>query len=328
MSSNDKTLLLISARPDDEAFALAIAETAGLSLETAATAAEGAEAIAEDQPRVILADASNEKIYSDLETAIQEKVGLFSDKIDSNAIHFLTHEPLERVQYLIQSPLFGHFVLRNYGQDPKEAGLHYGKLVKASLGERAFGLEKLLGANAKIQTVKLQSSAQKQGAVEAIRNYLLAAKFQGRMAGVISNAVDEILMNAMFDAPVDDLGRQLFASVSRATVMKLEGKHAVEVQIGFDGKYVGITAVDHFGSIDKTKLLAHISKIYTEEDYKVKHSVAGAGIGLATVFRSGGSFLFCSETRVKTEVTVFFRRCDSFKEFRDQFRFISTQFYF
>lgn len=328
MSSNGKTLLLISSRPDDEAFAVEVATVAGLTFEIVSSAAEAAEVIAEEQPRIIFADVSNDKIYFELETAIQDKVGLFSDKIDSNAFHFLTNEPLEKVQYLIQSPLFGHFVLRNYGSDPKEAGGHYGKVVRSALSERAFGLEKLLGANAKIQTVKLQSSAQKQGAVEAIRNYLLAAKFQGRMATVISNAVDEILMNAMFDAPVDELGRQLFASVSRSSVMKLEGRHGVEVQIGFDGKYIGITAIDHFGSLDKAKLLGHISKIYTEEEYKVKHSVAGAGIGLATVFRSGGSFFFCSESRVKTEVTVFFRRCDSFKEFRDQFRFISTQFYF
>jgi hypothetical protein len=102
----------------------------------------------------------------------------------------------------------------------------------------------------------------------------------------------------------------------------------VEIQVGFDGKYAGVTAVDHFGSLDKSKLLSHMSKIYTEEEYKVKTSVAGAGIGLATVFRTGGSFFFCSESRTRTEVTVFFKRTDNFREFRDQFRFLSTQFYF
>jgi hypothetical protein len=89
-----------------------------------------------------------------------------------------------------------------------------------------------------------------------------------------------------------------------------------------------LTAIDLFGSLDKNKLLSHISKIYTDEEYKVKTSVAGAGIGLATVFRSGGSFFFVSEARVRTEVTVFFKRTDSFREFKDQFKFLSTQFYF
>lgn len=320
-------LLIISSKPEDVAFAEAVAEVTKLDLLKAATPAEGAEIIDKASPKVIFADVSSLEEYQAFETAVADKIGLFSEKLDANFIHFLTSEALEKTPYLISSPLFGHFVLKNFG-DPKEDGRHYGRIIAATLGTRAFGLDTLLRTGAKIQTVKLQSSSQKQGAVEAIRNYLLAAKFQPRMAAVIANAVDEILMNSMFDAPVDDLGRAIYAATARSAVLKLEGKHAVEVQIGFDGKYAAITAVDFFGSLDKSKLLAHISKIYVEEEYKVKHSVAGAGIGLATVFRTGGSFFFASESRVKTEVTVMFRRTDSFKEFRDQFRFISTQFYF
>jgi hypothetical protein len=148
------------------------------------------------------------------------------------------------------------------------------------------------------------------------------------MATIMANAVDELLMNAMFDAPVDELGRQILASTSRASVFELKDKSEVELQIGFDGTYVGLTAVDHFGSLDKNKLLSYISKIYTSDEYKVRTAVAGAGIGLASVFRSGGSFFFASESRARTEVTVFFRRAESFREFKDQFKFISTQFYF
>jgi hypothetical protein len=54
----------------------------------------------------------------------------------------------------------------------------------------------------------------------------------------------------------------------------------------------------------------------------------GAGIGLATIYRSGGSFFLVSEMRERTEVTLFFRRTDSYREFKEQFRFFSTQFYF
>lgn len=323
----NKLLLLISARPEDQAFAAEVAVMAGLSMRSVSDPREGAALIAEESPAVILCDTSTEAQYSALENAIQESVGLFSDKINANSIYFLSSENLEKVQYLVQSPLFGHFIMRNYG-DAKEAGAHYGRLVRAALAERSFGLNTLLKEGARVQQIKLQLTTQKQDAVEAVKNYLLAAKFQSRMATVVANAVDELLMNAMFDAPTDDLGRPLFSSTARTASIKLEGKHAVEMHVGYDGKYVAITAVDLFGSLDKAKLLSHISKIYTEEEYKVKTSVAGAGIGLATVFRSGGSFFFVSEARVRTEVTVFFRRTDSFREFKDQFRFLSTQFYF
>jgi hypothetical protein len=71
-----------------------------------------------------------------------------------------------------------------------------------------------------------------------------------------------------------------------------------------------------------------MSKIYAQEEYKVKTSMAGAGVGLSTVFNAGASFFFVSESRNKTEATVFFKKTDNFREFKDQFQFVSTQFYF
>jgi hypothetical protein len=304
-----------------------VAIAAELSLKTSGDPMAAAEIIKSQDISIILADTSTEQQYQQFETAIQETVGLFSDRINANAIHFLSSEDLEKVQYLVQSPLFGHFVIRNYG-NPRDAGQHYGRIVKATLADRAFGLKGLLKQGSKIQVVKLAESSQKQEAVEAIRNYLLAAKFQTRMASVIANAVDELLMNAIYDAPVDAVGKPLYTSLSRKAALRLDGQNAVEMHVGYDGNYVAVTAVDLYGSLDKVKLLSHISKIYTEEEYKVKTTVAGAGIGLATVFRSGGSFFFVSESRSRTEVTVFFKRTDSFRDFKDQFRFISTQFYF
>jgi hypothetical protein len=322
-----KNLLLISQKPEDIEFSTQLVATAEMELWTAKTAAEGAAVVQGQECAVILVDASTEEQYKEFEKAIQDTVGMFSDKINSNAIHFLSSAPLEEVPYLIQSPIFGHYILRNYGV-PKEAGEHYGRIIKSALGQQTFQMSAFLRPNAKIQNIKLTSTSQKQEAVEAIKNYLQAAQFNSRMATLISNAVDEILMNAMFDAPIDTLGKTTLAQTPRSTVIALEGQSAVEMNVGFDGVYVAISAVDHFGSLDKAKLLKHISRLYSDEEYKIKTAVAGAGIGLATVFRSGGSCDCVSENRVRTEVTVFFKKTDNFREFKDQFRFISTQFYF
>jgi hypothetical protein len=322
-----KSLLLISEKPEDQAFAVEVAKATGLSYQTARDPKHGVEIILQESPVVILVDATTGAQYQAFENAIQESIGLFSDRINANAIHFISSDDLEKAPYLVQSPLFGHFLTRTYG-DPAEAGAYYGRIVRQTFKPRAFGLQELLAAGTKIQVVKLQLSTQKLDAVEAVRNFAIAAKFQARMATTIANAVDEILMNAIFDAPIDELGRPLYKVTSRSSQLKLEGRNAVEMHIGFDGKYIGIAAVDNFGSLDKNSLLSHVSKIYTEEEYKVKASVASAGIGLATVYRSGGSLFFTSESRVKTEVTVMFKRTENFREFKDQFRYLSTQFYF
>lgn len=324
---SSKSLLLISTKPEDLAFAQEVALTAELTLVTATTPKEGMEIVSLDGAMVVMADASSVEQYHDLEACIQNTVGIFSERINANTMHFISSDDIERTPYLIQSPLFGNFIMRNYG-DPKVAGRNYGRIVKTSLEHHAFGLHKLLKENTKVQVVKFKLTTQKQDAVEAVKNYLIAAKFQSRMATVVANAVDELLMNAMFDAPVDELGKPTLSTTARNTKIELEGQHSIEMHVGFDGQIVGVTAVDLFGSLDKARLLSFISKIYIEEEYKVRMSSAGAGIGLATVFRSGGSLVFVSESRVKTEVTVLFGKTANFREFKDQFRFLVTQFYF
>jgi len=221
----------------------------------------------------------------------------------------------------------GNYIHRNFEQDP-DVGHHFGRVLRATIADRAFGTHKVVKEGTKIQTIRLAQTSQKQEAVEAVRAFLVALKFQSRMATVISNAVDELLMNAMFDAPVDELGRHTHEMTSRGAQLALDGRGAVELNVAYDGQYVTLTAIDLFGSLDKSRLLTAISKIYTQQEYRVRAAVAGAGIGLASVFHSGGSFLFSSEKGSRTEVTVFFRRCDSFRSFKEQFRFIATQFYF
>jgi hypothetical protein len=148
------------------------------------------------------------------------------------------------------------------------------------------------------------------------------------MATVAANAVDELLMNAMFDAPVDGSGRPVYNAISRNTAFALEERNAIEMNVGFDGSQIGISVIDQFGSLDRGRLLAHVSKKYSEDAYKLKNIVAGAGIGLATIFRTGGSLIFASENGVRTEATVVFRRTDNFRDFKEQFRYLVAQFYF
>ena len=322
-----KTLVLISEQATDAQFASQVATEAGLALRTVKTARDGVGLIESEDGCVVMLDASTAEQYAAFESEVQARIGLFSSKLNANLIHYLSSKDIYEVPYLIQSPLFGSYVHRNFQQDAR-VGHHYGRIIKATIGDRAFGTQSLVRAGTKIQNIKLQKTSQKQDAVEAVRGYLLALKFQSRMATVVANAVDELLMNAMFDAPVDQMGRHVLDSTSRATSMMLDGQRAVELHVAYDGEYVALTAVDLFGSLNKAKLLAAISKIYTDEEYKVRTSVAGAGIGLASVFHSGGSFFFTSEQSSRTEVTVFFRRCDSYREFKSQFRFLSTQFYF
>ncbi len=322
-----KNLILFSQRDEDLAFSGAVAAASGLSFKRVGRLPEVVDALQGTAKNVIFVDLAGSETLSSLEQILQAEVGLFSELVNGNHFHFLSDADFEECPWLAESPLMGSFVLRNY-RDATEAGTRYGRVVANSLNDRAFGLSSVLGPAAKVQKIRLARSTQKQEAVEAVRGYVVAAGFNNRMATVVANAVDESLMNAIFDAPVDASGKQEKAMVPRTEDFPLDGKNQVEMEIGFDGKVIGINAIDHFGSIDKNRLLRHMSKVYTNDVYKVRTTSAGAGLGLSSSFQSGGSFFFVCDSGVRSEAMLFFSVEENYRKFREQFRFLATQFYF
>ncbi len=322
-----KTLLLLSERADDKAFADEICKLSELKIQVVRRAPEAIKLMQEASPQVILVDASTQDLYSTFEGAVSNSLGLFSEKVHPNSIHFLLDSTMSEASFIVQSPLLGSFVKRS-SSDPAGAGNHYGRIIRAGLKAKSFGLKDIYLEEAKVQRIEMSQISQKSKVLEAVKAYLLAAKWSMRPTSRILTSVDELLMNAFYDAP-----QASFASSSNATtpaldLKDLEQKGSVLIDLAFDGKYFGIAVTDFYGSLDKAKLMNYISKGFSKSEYKVKTTTFNAGIGLSTVHQTGGSLLFLCEASVKTEAILFFQKSDKFKDFRNQFRFISTQFYF
>ncbi|MBC7385706.1 MAG: hypothetical protein H7301_06040 [Cryobacterium sp.] len=323
-------LLLVSNRPDDAAFAQKIAEICELELVRSVDLNTVAATIKDKDVGAIFVDFVNADGFRSFESSIHDQVGLFSDRLNSNRFHYLSDSDFEERKFLIESSLFGNFIYRKFSDVAKaaKAGIRYAYVVKATLGDRAFGIKNLFHPKSQIQVIQVKRSTQKQQVVEALRAYLIKAKYPTRMANTIANAVDELIMNSIFAAPTDPLGRRTYEQTPRDADIMLEDKASIEVSIAFDGVQVGIATTDQYGSIDKQKVLKHLATLYKDEQYKMKLSVAGAGIGLATTFRNGGSLIFLCEKNSKTEVCVIFERLDNIREFKDQFRYIVNQYYY
>ncbi|MCM0604687.1 MAG: hypothetical protein KA715_01205 [Xanthomonadaceae bacterium] len=322
-----KKLLLISTHKKDHDFIQAMSKIAEVDPIICENAKAGVDHITKGVD-CIFVDVSTPDLYLAFEKSIQDSVGMFSDKINANLVHFIVQsDELNDSKAIISSPLYGNLLQRNYEPQSETAGL-YGRFLKRELADKALGLENMLSPGAKIQTIKFTRTSQKQDAVEAIRNYVISAKFKARLSSVIANAVDELLMNAMFDAPVDEMNKRIYTQTSRNTNINLEGKALVEMKVGFDENYLAVTVADQFGSLKKAAVVTHLMKSYIDESYKLKLTSAGAGLGLGNVFRSGANFIFSCDQGVRTEVSLFFKRTASFKDFKQQFRFLGTQFYF
>ncbi len=321
-----KSLILLSERPEDKVFAEQVCKSTGLHLKTTAETEEAVQALSQDAHPVIFVDGSTEKLYTNFEESVGKTLGIFSEKVQPNAIHFLTDDEVSQAPFLAQSQILGNFVTRD-PEDSIASGRHYGRIVKAATKGTPFDLSEVFQKDAKTQAIEIESVTHKQKTLEAVKAYLLAANWTPRTANRITSSVDELLMNAFYDAPLA-AGLTSDATYPSLNLNEISKRANVTLRLAFDGVYFGVSVTDFYGSLDKGRLMKHIAKEFSKSEYKVKASSFNAGIGLSIVHQTGGSLLFMSQTNVKTEAMLFFKKTDKFKDFKRQFRFVSTQFYF
>ena len=321
-----KLLLLISNQAEDVSFVAEVSQAIGATIEVVPDPIAAVAVIAAKNPMAIFIDVNDTKLLNAFEAEVLKKYGLFSDQIQAQRFHFISSKPLPENREVIKSPFFASYFERST-ERVEENAKFYARFLSAGDQMQSHELKNFLSERGNIQTVTLVRSDQKQEAAEAVRQYIIQAKIPSRIANIVANAVDELLMNAIFDAPLDEYGKSLYFSTSRDQVRELVSQEKVKMTIGFDGFYVGITVSDFFGSIDRVRLLNHVSINYRNRDYEVRRNQAGAGLGLAAVYNSGGSLICHCEANQKTDVTLLYRASDNFVEFKNQFRFFSAKFY-
>lgn len=323
-----KLLLLSSEQKDIETF-----EMASDMIEHPFTAVSSPEDLCtelDDNPNsIIVVDANTYKKYYHFEKILSEKIGLLNNSVGSNNVIFLSDNELYHSPYIASSELLGTFMPRKYSHaDLTHIVRALRAIEKTRQPSQDFKIGRFFNRDTKVQNLKLTKSSQKTAVIESLKVNLYEAGFKMRVASVIASAFDEIVINAFFDAPVDEMGRYIYLKTPRSTLIEMDEQHPVEIEIAFDGDTIGISVLDHFGSLNKRKMHGDISKSYTEDEYKMKTHVAGAGLGLAQVYRNGGGLIFECEQGAATCVTLFYKKTDSFKQFKDQFHFMSSLIYY
>lgn len=319
-------VLLLSSNPDDKPFFEAACQLAEMTVQEVDAPEKVCDEITKDSSSIIVVDATTPEQYQAFEKAVAEKIGLFSALLNANRLFFVASKPFHDCQYLRQSEIFGHFIQRTFTEVDKAL---MGRLFKMTGEEKAFGIENYFSAEARSQTIKITKTLQKKVIVESLKNHLVKIGFKPRAATIIANAADELIMNAIFDAPVDELGRHIHNQTPRNAVFDLEEKNVVELKIIFDGKTLGLSVIDFHGSLDRRKLISqHLGRSYASTQYEAKAVLASAGLGLSQVYRNCGGIMFSCEAGGRTEVNLFYKKTTSFREFKDQFRFLSTFIYF
>ena len=123
----------------------------------------------------------------------------------------------------------------------------------------------------------------------------------------------ELLMNAMYDAPVDEQGRPKYAH-DRKNSIQLEPDEAPMVRIASDGVKIVLSVTDPFGRLGRHHVFGGL--VRGLKGGEMDQSGGGAGLGMVKVYHSTVSTLYDVVRGRKTEVTGVFELDMNLREFR------------
>lgn len=159
-----------------------------------------------------------------------------------------------------------------------------------------FGADKYLLWGTPLHEHVLKRSSERAQLVQGIAESVKARGQSARVASMAQLVADELLSNAVHNAPIDSAGNHFRKDLARDTDFELDDRHAVRLRWGCDARYLAIEVRDQFGSLDRDTILRSLAKS------DVRDSGGGAGMGIALSYRSCDHLVFNLSPGQRTEI--------------------------
>ncbi len=196
--------------------------------------------------------------------------------------------------------------------EPEELIITAEKLLRQDL----FGIQKYLLWGVEPLCITIKESRHKQDYVQKVASYATGLGCSERTIEMIETIVDELVTNAIYNAPRTETGEPKYAKLSRRESVVLEEAERAELQFACDGDYIAIAQIDPFGSLTQETVVTYLNRCLVKGPEQFSEATGGAGIGLFRVFQSLSKFIVNIDPGKKTEVISLIDLRLSMKRFR------------
>jgi len=200
------------------------------------------------------------------------------------------------------------------GQHPLELR----RAVTRLLGPGRVGFAHYLDSNLWGHEFVVTCSEEREALIQAAQEFARETGCHSRVAERVALAADELLSNALYNAPVDPDGQRRFASTSRREEVKLSPGEEIRFRLATDGKRVAVAVEDPFGSLTPETVLHYLAKGLARGDNQIDTKPGGAGLGLYSLFHHVHHFVLHLEPGKRTEAIGLVEVTRSFKAFASQ----------
>jgi hypothetical protein len=206
-------------------------------------------------------------------------------------------------------------LLANQGGLPMEDLL---VTVQKTVRNDIFGIDKYMGWGAVARVLTLKSSSEKDQVLNAVDELGDTIGLGDRKTSLLMTVAEELTTNALYDAPVDDRQRARHASLPRSERVDLAPHEEVRVTLASDGRRVGISVEDPFGSLRAETVVEYLAKCFRRSTDQIDRKAGGAGLGLFYAFNSLSHFVVNIEPKKRTEFIGLIEAQGSYREFEQK----------
>jgi hypothetical protein len=150
-----------------------------------------------------------------------------------------------------------------------------------------------------------QTTEELHDVVEQAEGFVQGFGGSERSARNVASIAHELLMNAMYDAPVDAQGTPRFAGDRRQEVV-LAADEAPGLSIALDGVSLVVQVIDPFGGLKRERLFSALMRGQQRDespDAFLDSSAGGAGLGLISVLDLSSAVIVEVAPQRQTKIT-------------------------
>jgi hypothetical protein len=170
-----------------------------------------------------------------------------------------------------------------------------------------FGIEKYLPEGTPVHYERLRDFEGRGKAIQTILDFAENSKMRRQVRSAIGQVAEELLMNALYDAPVDEHGRPIFAEVDPHDRTTMRTPRPVSIRYAATDDMFAVAVRDRFGRLAKNTILSYIDKCITSPN-QIDRKTYGAGLGLYLVANAAATYVVNVAYGIATEVVCTFDR--------------------
>lgn len=180
--------------------------------------------------------------------------------------------------------------------------------VSKLLNQDLFGMEKYLNWGVEVSQHTITGSRGRHDLIESMEEYFKDMGVRRPVIQKCGAVVEELLTNAIYDAPTDAEGKPIYNHMDRKETIELKKEEQGSLRYACDGILLGVSVEDPFGAFTRHTVLDYLESCYSGQAGSLQESrgSAGAGRGLFQIMSTADLVVWNVKPKIKTEVIAIF----------------------